>query len=397
MQRVFKTRLYPNNKQLSFLNACANNSRAAYNKSLEIWNEQYEAGERPSGYSVKAELNAWKRTDEGSFLLQTPKSICDSATQDLERGFKQFFRGNGGHPRFHKKGHCRHSFRIDGGRVEVCGNRISLPNVKENKQPKRILSLKMGETFRYEGICTKIYNMTISQKAGMWFVSVCCEIPDSSKNQAGIVGIDMGMKELATLSDGQVVENPRVYKRRERRMNHLQRELARKKKGSKNREKARARLAKFQHKTACMRGDYIHKATSEIAGRYGTVVVEDLNISGMVKNHNLAKSIHDASMSEFVRQLSYKANVVKIDRWFPSSQLCSCCGHRKKMPLSVRTYECPECGLVLDRDLNAAINILYLGAASPEVMPVEGVEVPDWVFDWVAERPAKQESTGKPA
>ena len=397
MQRVFKTRLYPNNRQASFLDMCANNSRAAYNKSLEIWNKQYESGQKPSGYSVKAELNAWKRTDSGSFLLQTPKSICDSATQDLERGFKKFFKGYGGHPRFHKRGRCGHSFRIDGDRVRVCGNRIVLPNVRKNKQPKHVLSFRMGEAFRYEGVCLKVYNVTVSQKAGMWFVSVCCEVPDSNKSQVGIVGIDMGVKELATLSDGQVVENPRIYRQRERRMKRLQRSVSRKQKGSKNRERAKKRLARYRHKTACMRVDYIHKATADIAKRYGTVIVEDLNINGMVKNHNLAKSVQDASMAEFIRQLSYKTNVVKIDRWFPSSQLCSCCGHRQDMPLSIRVYECPECGMAIDRDLNAARNILHLGAASPEVMPVEGVEVPNWIYSWVTERSEKQESISKSA
>ena len=173
-------------------------------------------------------------------------------------------------------------------------------------------------------------------------------------------------------------------------MRHRQTELARKREGSKDWLKAKDRLAKFPYRTACMRADYIHKATTAIARRYGTVFLEDLNVKGMCANHCYAKSVSDASFAMIASQFEYKARVGRIDRWYPSSQVCSSCGCRQPMPPDIRTYECPDCGAVMDRDVNAATNILHVGMANyPELMPVEGVEAVE------VERSAKQESNGK--
>ena len=395
MQRAHKTRIYPNDRQCSYLVACCGAARFAYNKCLEQWERDYRAGDGVSHnyYSIKKWFNGVKG-ELFPWTYQYPKSIYDAAIQNLADGYDAFFSGQRNHPRFHKKGR-RDSFRIDGDRIKFDGKYMTLPGASGLKLPERFRTIKMAEPLRYDA--TKIYNVTVSQRAGMWFVSICCEVEDVPNESHNAVGIDLGVKELATLSDGTVVHNPKLYRKRERRMKHLQREVSRKQKGSANRRKAKLRLARYQYRTACMRQDYIHKATTEIANQYGIVFMEDLNVGGMTKSHHLAKSIQDASFSEFARQLSYKASVFKVDRFFPSSQLCSGCGRRQKMPLDVRTYECPNCGLEIDRDLNAAINIRNVGAVCSEFMPVEGVDAPSWCYDWVAERPAKQESTSNPA
>ena len=378
MNRTFKTRIYPNNVQESYLRGCCGFSRAAYNICLGMWNDDYDNGVIHNYYSIKKKFNARKKA-EFPWMYEYSKWIGEAAIQDLANGFKSFFRGNTRHPRFHKKG-VHDSFRIDGSAVKVDGRYLRLP---------KGLTLKMAEPMRYQD-CSKIYNVTVSKTAGRWFVSISCEVPDTACESQAAVGIDMGCHVLMALSDGTVVENPRWYRRRERRMKRLQRNLSRKHKGSSNWKKAKEELARYQYRTACMRADYVHKATTAIAAEYGIVFLEDLNVKGMARNHRLAKSISDASMSMAASQLSYKATVARIDRWYPSSKTCSNCGCVQDMPLSERTYECPDCGAVIDRDVNAAINILNVGMANyPELMPVEDA-------DATAERPVKQESSGRP-
>ena len=379
MIRSFKTRLYPNDVQRSYLNGCCGLSRFVYNECLVMWDNDHKVGINHNYYSIKKLLNARKKTDF-PWMYKYSKWIAEAAIQDLANGFKAFFRGKAGHPKLHKKG-VKDSFRIDGSVVKIDGRRIKLP---------KGLTLRMAEPLRYDD-CTKVYNVTVSKRADMWFVAIACEVPDTASESQAAVGIDVGSHVLMALSDGTVVENPRWYRRRERRLRHLQRELSRKRRGSKNRRKAKDRLARYQYRTACMRADYIHKATTSIARRYGTVFLEDLNVRGMQANHKLAKSIADASLSMVASQFEYKARVGRIDRWYPSSKTCSNCGCVQDMPLSNRTYRCPDCGMVMDRDVNAAINILTVGMANyPELMPVEGTRT------LLSEQsPTKQESNCK--
>lgn len=379
MNRTFKTRIYPNKKQVSYLRGCCGFSRFAYNTCLAMWNDEYKNGGKPNFYSVKKTFNARKKT-EFSWTYEYSKCIGEAAVQDLSRGFASFFKSKAKHPKFHKKG-VRESFRIDGSAIKVEGRHLVLP---------KGLILKMAKPIRYVDY-TKIYNVTILEKAGMWFAAISCEVPDTTSESQAVVGIDLGCHVLMALSDGTTVENPRWYRRREKRMKHLQRELTRKKKGSKNYTKAKQKLARYEYRTSCMRADYVHKATTAIADKYGAVFLEDLNVKGMTCNHKLAKSISDASMSMVASQLLYKTTVAKIDRWYPSSKTCSNCGCIQTMPLNKRTYVCPDCGAVIDRDVNAAINILHVGMANyPKLMPVEGVDT------HVVERSRKQESSSNP-
>lgn len=382
VHRAHKIELKVSNREAARLRQWCGISRFVYNQGLELWNKMYTAGEKPSFYSVNNRFNAIKR-EAYPFVLTASKWVAAAALQDLDKGFKAFYKHVAEHPIFHKRG-VHDSFRIDGSVISIEDKLLKLP---------KKLTLRLKEPFRFEKTCNKIYNVTVSYRAGRWFASIACSIevsvcenqgaePSNTANKEA-VGIDMGVKTLATLSDGTKINNPKVYRTREKRHKHLQRALVRKKRGSRNRRKAKDLLARYDYRTACMRHDWQHKHTSAIAKTYPVVFVEDLNVSGMEKNHCLAKSIADASMSSYITKLSYKTNVYKIDRFEPSSKTCSRCGSVQEMPLNKRTYECPNCGAVIDRDLNAAINILHVGVANyPELMPVEG-----------AKRSVKQEST----
>ena len=230
----------------------------------------------------------------------------------------------------------------------------------------------------------RLVRITVSRRAGNWCASLTVEREQPSSPahtlKRGAVGVDLGVKNLATLSDGTVIPNPRALGARLKALRKAQKALSRKVKGSARREKARERVARLHARVADVRTDAIHKATTMIAQTYGTVCIEDLNVAGMVKNHSLARSLSDASLGEFRRQLEYKtartgAVLCVVDRWFPSSKTCSNCGTVKaKLSLSERTFNCDNCGTSIDRDLNAAINIEVAGSA-PEMLNARGGDV----------------------
>ena len=226
----------------------------------------------------------------------------------------------------------------------------------------------------------RVKRMTISQRAGRWFASLTVERDDKptvQDSKGGSVGVDLGIKTLATLSDGTVFENPHHLKKSEQKLKRAQRSLSRKMSGSNRRGKAKARVARIHAHVANQRQDALHKLTTHLASKYSEISIEDLNVLGMVRNHRLAKLVMDASFGEFRRQLEYKTartgtRLHVIDRWYPSSKTCSGCGRVKaKLSLSERIYHCEHCGLVIDRDLNAAINIKVAGSA-PETINAHG-------------------------
>lgn len=226
----------------------------------------------------------------------------------------------------------------------------------------------------------RLLRMTISRRAGRWYASLTIEREDKTVKHApksGAVGVDLGIKTLATISDGTVIENPRHLKKSEQKLKRAQRALSRKMPSSNRRAKARAKVARIHAHVANQRHDALHKLTTHLASKYSEISIENLNVLGMVKNHHLAKSVMDASFGKFRRQLEYKttrtgAKLNIVDRWYPSSKTCSNCGRAKaKLSLSERTYECDGCGLTIDRDLNAAINIRVAGSA-PETVNAHG-------------------------
>lgn len=233
-------------------------------------------------------------------------------------------------------------------------------------------------TVRVNG--ARVLNMTISRRGGRWYAALTVERDDQTMKQApkgGAVGIDLGIKDLATLSDGTVIPNPHSLKTGERQLRRAQKALSRKTKGSKRRAKARERVARLHAHVANRRHDALNKLTTMLSRTYSDISIEDLNVAGMVKNHHLAKAVQDASFYELRHQLEYKtaktgARLHFVDRWYPSSKTCSNCGSVKaKLSLTERTYKCEHCGLVIDRDLNAAINIMVAGSA-PETVNAHG-------------------------
>ena len=254
--------------------------------------------------------------------------------------------------------------------------------------PKALKLPRIGRVHCMEDVASRVgdgrvLRMTISQRAGRWYASLTVEREDkpvAKHPKSGAVGVDLGVKHLATLSDGTVIENPRYLQKSERKLKKAQRELSRKTRGSNRRNKAKDKVARLHARVANRRIDGLHKLTTRLAETFSDISIEDLHVAGMVKNHRLAKSIADAAFGEFRRQLEYKtartgARLHVVDRWFPSSKTCSKCGVVKaKLSLSERTFNCDACGLSIDRDLNAAINILVAGSA-PETINAHGETV----------------------
>ena len=251
--------------------------------------------------------------------------------------------------------------------------------------PKALKLPRIGRVHCLEDVAervgdARVLRMTVSKRAGRWFAALTIErdIPTMMRApKGGAVGIDLGIKTLATLSDGTVIENPRCLAASERRLKKAQKALSRKVKGSRRRAKARAKVARIHARVANQRLDAMHKLTTWLASTFSHISVEDLNAAGMARNHRLAKAVSDASFGEFRRQLDYKtaktgARLHVIDRWYPSSKTCSKCGAVKaKLSLSERVFHCDACGLSIDRDLNAAVNIKVAGSA-PETINARG-------------------------
>ena len=361
-----KIALDPNNAQATYFAKAAGGARFAYNWALAEWKRQYEAWKldnsqpKPTQAALRRQLNAIKR-EQFPWMLEVTKNAPQMAIIQLGQAFQNFFAGRAKYPQPRKKGvHDR--FTLTNDQFSIDGCRIRIPNLGW---------VRMRESLRFTG---KIMSATISRVADRWFVSIAVDTGDSShlpkaENQ-GAVGVDLGVSALATLSTGETIIGPKPHKALLTRLQRLSRSLSRKQKGSANRKKAKAKLARLHARIANIRQDAMHKLTTDLTRRFHTIGIEDLNVRGMVRNRHLARSIADMGFFEFRRQLEYKAamrggQVVIADRWFPSSKICSCCGHKQEeLPLSVRRWSCSICGVEHDRDLNAAINLKNYAASS---------------------------------
>ncbi|HLR28939.1 MAG TPA: RNA-guided endonuclease TnpB family protein [Paenalcaligenes sp.] len=361
-----KIALAPNNVQRTYLAQAAGTARFAYNWALAQWKKQYEAHQadnslpKPSQYALRRQLNAIKR-EQFPWMLNVTKNAPQMAIIQLGEAFNNFFAGRAKYPVFRKKG-IRDRFTITNDQFRVEGSRIRIP---------KLGWVRMREPLRFTG---KIQSATISRVAHRWFVSIAVDTVDLShlpkaENQ-GAVGVDLGVSALATLSTGETLIGPKPHKALLNRIRRLSRSLSRKQKGSANRKKAKARLAKLHARAANIRRDSLHKLTTRLTQHHSIIGIEDLNVSGMVKNRHLARAITDMGFFEFRRQLEYKAamrgnQVVIIDRWYPSSKTCSTCGHKREtMPLSIRKWRCVHCDQHHDRDINAAINLKHMAVSS---------------------------------
>jgi putative transposase len=347
-----KIRLTPTVGQEEYLKQACGVARFTWNWALQHWRERYRKGEKPNGLSLKKEFNALKKS-EFPWTYDVTKYASQQPFIYLQQAFQRFFAKQGRYPKFKKKGE-HDSFYVGCDHIRVKGQRIRLP---------KLGWVRMREALRF---CGRIVSATISRIADKWFVSIHVELhklPDPCESQAG-VGVDLGIRHLATLSDGLRVTGPKPLKSMLARLQRLQRRLSRKQKGSKNRTKARLRVARLHYRIQCQRQDGLHKLTTLLTEGFGTIAVEDLNVSGMMSNRKLARAVMDMGLYEFRRQLEYKARlrgneIVVANRFFPSSKRCSQCGWVKPdLKLDERTFVCTQCGLRLDRDHNAAINLL---------------------------------------
>ncbi len=365
MERAYEIRIYPNAAQRELIERTFGCTRWVYNRCLETRKAEYErTGKSPSVYQLQKLVTAWKRTD-APWLGKVDSHALQQAAVNLGRAFDGFFRrcragGKPGYPRFKSKRDARQSYRTNWG--------ISVPDARHVKLPL-IGVVKARVSRPVEG---RVLNATVKRvPSGKYFCVLCCTDcpePEATPGAIAVLGIDTGVHDLMARSDGVKVANPKALAKGERKLAREQRRLSRKRKGSASRRKQKRKVARIHERIANQRKDAIHKATTDAVRESQAIAVEDLNVRGMEKNRHLAKSVADASMSEMVRQLEYKCawhgrRFVKVSRWYPSSKMCSCCGHvLEKLPLSVRAWTCPVCGASHDRDLNAALNIAREGA-----------------------------------
>ncbi len=377
IKKAYRYELDPNNIQRLSLAQHAGVARFAYNWGLDKRIARYKNNQDNDRFTDAMKqhklLNSLKKT-EFPWMYETSKCAPQEALRDLHTAFKNFYRGlkSGkkiGFPRFKRRG-IKDSFRLT-GTIRFHERVIQLPRIGK-------VRIKEKKESYYNG---RILSVTVRRQANRWFVSVTVEenILDPQLVRGAPVGVDLGVKTLATLSDGTTFVNPRAIGKRLRKLRQLHRALSRKEKGSNNRQKAKLRLAKMYLRVFNVRQDTLHKVTTYLAKSHGKVVIEDLLVSGMMKNRRLARVIADVGFYEFRRQLEYKcqwygSELVIVSRTFPSSKMCSRCGHRKKeLSLSEREYECEQCGLEIDRDLNAALNLVAVSL--PETLNACGEEV----------------------
>ncbi|WP_163329104.1 IS200/IS605 family element RNA-guided endonuclease TnpB [Desulfurobacterium thermolithotrophum] len=376
---VYRFRLYPNKEQVKFLNRQIGHCRFVYNKLLEMAKEAYEKERRKWNYYEYKKLLP-KLKKEFSFLKEANSQSLQEAVKWLDKAFKNFFKGLAKFPKFKSKKRTNSVSIPQHFCIE--GNRAKIPKLKK---PIRFI--------KHREIDGKIKSITITKTpSGKFYLNVLVDreiepLPKTKK----VVAIDVGLTTFCTLSSGKKIEKPKHLIESERKLKKLQRQLSRKKVDSQRFLKLRKRIAKLHEKIRNQRDDFLHKLSKRIIGDNQAVIVEDLNVKGMVKNLRLAKYITDASWRKFLWFLEYKAKLygrelIKVDTFFPSSKLCSRCGYKnKELKLSDREWICPKCGTKHDRDVNATLNLLkegftrlkrVVGVDCSELMPVEGAVAP---------------------
>ena len=360
MLKAYKYRIYPNEEQINYLQKTFGCTRFIYNQMLADRIKSYEENKDLDIKIIKYPTPAQYKK-EYEWLKEVDSLALANAQMNLDKAYKNFFRDKSvGFPKFKSKkdNHKSYTTNNQNGTIYIENNRIKIPKLKS--------MIKIKQHREFVGL---IKSCTISQNpSGKYYISMLVDTENIQLPKLDTkVGIDLGIKEFAITSDGEMFSNPKWLNKSEKRLRKLQKDLSRKQKGSNNRRKDRLKVAKLHEKISNQRKDYLHKISHYIISENQVIVIEDLKVSNMIKNHKLAKSIADVSWSEFRRQLEYKSEwygreLIIAPSNYASSQLCSNCGNKSSQTkdLSCRTYICPVCGMEMDRDINASKNLLKL-------------------------------------
>ena len=365
MRTAYKCRAYPDPEQASVLNRTFGCVRVVWNRTLAWRHARYRADHATTGFTqASAYLTAMKATEEYGWLNEVSSVPLQQAIRHQQNAFTAFFAGRARYPRYKSRAgrqcaeYTRSGFRYRHGRLFLA--KMSTP---------------LAFTWSWPDVDPASIDpatVTVSRDpCGRWHVSFAADVtgPQQLPATGAMAGVDLGIKDFAVTSDGERVANPRSLARRERNLARYQRRLARCQRGSANRAKARAKVARAHRKVRASRQDFLHRTSARLVRDHDMIVIEDLNVKGMVRNRSLARAISDCGWGEFRRQLEYKAatagrHLIVIGRWYPSSKTCSACGHLlPSLSLRTRTWQCPSCGTRHDRDVNAAKNILAAGLA----------------------------------